>query len=422
MLREVRALRRPEPSPPPGTGAAGGDRGQESPRWRVTRRRRPRPALRTRPTIRRPRSDLPGRSEAVYYREVARLGAQAAEALAYAHAQGVLHRDIKPSNLLLDTQGTLWITDFGLAKAEDSDDLTHTGDLVGTLRYMAPERLRGRADPRSDVYALGATLYELLALRPAFADSDRLELMERIAREVPPSPRRDEPRIPRDLETIVRKAMARDPADRYRSATELAEDLHRFLGDRPIRARRASPLEGLWRWARRNRLVAGLAASIAMLLVLFAVGASLAAFRMGRDRDQARTAERERTRQLARSLLDQARAARFSRRPGQRFDGPRCHPPGQPAGAAVGGAGLVLRRAADPGHRLPGAARCPDRDRRRRLPARCRPASPTRRRTVTSRSTSRARSGSCGWTMTARSPACRPIRANPPCGSAATAR
>jgi len=322
VLTEVRAMRRPEPIPPPeasalaaavarslhvGDFASGATEAEAVPLVPPAH-----PAS---------KSDLSGRPDVIYYREVARLGAQAAEALAYAHGQGVLHRDIKPANLLLDTQGTLWITDFGLAKADDSDDLTHTGDVVGTLRYMAPERLRGRADPRSDVYALGATLYELLALRPAFPYSDRLELMERIAREDPPSPRREEPRIPRDLETIVRKAMARDPADRYRSAAELAEDLHRFRSDRPIRARRASPAEELWRWARRNRLVAGLAASVVTLLVLFTVGTALAALRMGRARDQAMLAERERTRQLARSLLDQARAARFSRRPGQRFDG-----------------------------------------------------------------------------------------------------
>ncbi len=321
VLREVRALRGPDPIPPPEASALAATvarslhDGDFAP-GATTEADLPSPSAHPAST-----SDLPGRSEMVYYREAARLGAQAAEALAYAHGQGVLHRDIKPSNLLLDTQGTLWITDFGLAKADDSDDLTRTGDLVGTLRYMAPERLRGRADARSDVYGLGATLYEMLALRPAFACSDRLELLERIAREVPPPPRRHEPRIPRDLETIVRKAMARDPADRYHSAAELAEDLHRFLSDRPIRARRASPVEELWRWARRNRLVAALAASVVMLLFVSAVGASLAALWMGRQRDQAMTAERQRTRQLARSLLDQARAARFSRRPGQRFAG-----------------------------------------------------------------------------------------------------
>jgi serine/threonine protein kinase len=120
---------------------------------------------------------LPAPADAAYFRAVARLGVQAAGALAYAHAQGVVHRDVKLSNLLLDLQGTLWVTDFGLAKADDSDALTDTGDLLGTLRYMAPERFDGVADARSDVYALGVTLYELLALRPAFDEADRGRLI-----------------------------------------------------------------------------------------------------------------------------------------------------------------------------------------------------------------------------------------------------
>jgi serine/threonine protein kinase len=322
VLHEVCALRCPEPSPPRKAGSSSlaltVARSLQDGEFASPMTEAGVPESSAHPAA---KSELPNQSEDVYYREVARLGAQAAEALAHAHSQGVLHRDIKPSNLLLDTQGTLWITDSGLAKADDSDDLTQTGDVVGTLRYMAPERFSGRSDARSDLYALGATLYELVALRPAFPHTDRLELLERIRREAPPEPRRFEPRIPRDLETIVTKAMARDPTDRYRSAAELAADLHRFLTDRPILARRASPGEWLWRWARRNRMVAGLAGSIVLLLVFAAVGAALAAFQMGRDRDHARKAERERTRQLAHSLLDQARAARFSRRPGQRFDG-----------------------------------------------------------------------------------------------------
>jgi serine/threonine protein kinase/WD40 repeat protein len=272
-------------------------------------------------------TDLARGSERRYYREVARLGAQTAEALAFAHAQGVIHRDVKPSNLLLDTHGTLWIADFGLAKADDSDNLTHTGDMVGTLRYMAPERFRGRCDARSDLYSLGATLYEMLALRPVFDGDDRLSLVERIGREVPPCPRRYDPRIPRDLETIVLKAMAREPAERYRSAADLADDLQRFLGNRPIQARRTSLAEELWRWGRRNPIMATLAISVLLLLAILATGAPLVALRMGRARDeavklgaQARQAERERSRQLAQSLLDQARASRLSRRPGQRFE------------------------------------------------------------------------------------------------------
>src|SRR5262249_9091743 len=112
------------------------------------------------------RSDITTLSHPEYFRSVARVGVQVAEALAYAHQQRLLHRDIKPANLLLDTQSIVWITDFGLAKAEGTEELTTQGDIVGTLRYMAPERFQGRADPRSDVYSLGLTLYEMLTLRP----------------------------------------------------------------------------------------------------------------------------------------------------------------------------------------------------------------------------------------------------------------
>src|SRR5205823_12129505 len=124
----------------------------------------------------------------------------ASEALAYAHARGVIHRDIKPSNLLLDTAGIVWVSDFGLAKTQDHA-LTETGDVVGTVRYMAPERFRGECDARSDVYSLGVTLYELLTLRTAFAATDRLTLIDQIAHLDPPRPRARDPRIPRDLET-----------------------------------------------------------------------------------------------------------------------------------------------------------------------------------------------------------------------------
>src|SRR5262249_19585741 len=111
-------------------------------------------------------SALSGRAEPGYFRSVARIGIQVAEGLAHAHQQGVLHRDIKPSNLLLDADGEVWVTDFGLAKVEGGDGPTRTGDIVGTLRYMAPERFDGWSDPRSDVYGLEMTLYELLTLRP----------------------------------------------------------------------------------------------------------------------------------------------------------------------------------------------------------------------------------------------------------------
>ena len=134
-----------------------------------------------------------------FFRSVARIGLQIAEALEYANRQGVLHRDIKPSNLLLDPKGNVWVADFGLAKAADAEDITHSGDIVGTVRYMAPERFAGKCDARSDVYALGLTLYELLALRPAFEATDRHELMRRVMSDVPQSLRGLVPNLPRDL-------------------------------------------------------------------------------------------------------------------------------------------------------------------------------------------------------------------------------
>jgi serine/threonine protein kinase/WD40 repeat protein len=285
-------------------------------------------------SIVRPRSELTGSSVSEYFRGVARVGVQVAEALEYAHRNRILHRDVKPSNLLLDTQGTVWVTDFGLAKAEDGGELTNPGDIVGTLRFMAPERFRGQSDPRSDIYSLAITLYEMLTLRPAFDPTDRARLIERVTHENPPRPRQLDPHIPRDLETIVLKAIAKEPGDRYPIAGELAEDLRRFLADRPIRARRTSALERTWRWCRRNPAVAALTAFIALLVVTIAVGASLVALKLDsaatdlrEERDKAQRseqeairAEREKTEELARSSFKEAQARRWSGLMGRRFD------------------------------------------------------------------------------------------------------
>ena len=201
---------------------------------------------------------------ASYAREVARLARQAAEALDHAHASDVLHRDIKPSNLMIDDSGELWITDFGLARVRGGLDLTHTGDALGTPRYMSPEQALGRRTPldgRTDIYSLGVTIYELLTLRPAFPGDDRLEILRQIAQDEPTPPRKLDPTIPVDLETIVLKAMAKSPADRYATAAELAADLGRFLDNRPILARRPSLADRGAKWMRRHRgLVASLAA------------------------------------------------------------------------------------------------------------------------------------------------------------------
>jgi WD40 repeat protein/serine/threonine protein kinase len=236
---------------------------------------------------------LPGQADLIsmsgsgrgYWHSVARVGWQVAEALAYAHGQGILHRDIKPSNLLLDTRGNVWVADFGLAKASDGADLTQTGDVVGTLRYLAPERLRGQSDPRGDVYSLGLTLYELLTLRPAFDAADRERLIRQVTAGEPPRPRRLEAGVPRDLETIVLKAIAREPAHRYATAAALGEDLQRFVNDRPIAARRVSGVERAWRWCRRNPRVAILSASTGALLVIVALVSSVLAIRERQAQD-----------------------------------------------------------------------------------------------------------------------------------------
>jgi serine/threonine protein kinase len=212
-------------------------------------------------------------------RAVALLGRQAAEALAYAHSHEVLHRDIKPSNLLVDATGHLWITDIGLARIRSELGLTHTGDRLGTPRYMSPEQALGRwttIDARTDVYALGATLYELLTLRPAFDDKDLVKLLRRIAEDEPTPPRRIDPGIAADLETIILNAMAKDPADRYSTAVDLVEDLGRFLADRPILARRPTLGKRALKWARRHRSLA--AVGLAGLVVL-TLGATVGAWR-----------------------------------------------------------------------------------------------------------------------------------------------
>jgi eukaryotic-like serine/threonine-protein kinase len=211
-------------------------------------------------------SSLSG-SQLGYWQGVAQVGLQVAGALAYAHGQRILHRDIKPSNLLLDARGNVWVADFGLAKASDGEDLTGTGDVVGTLRYLAPERLRGQSDPRGDVYSLGLTMYELLTLRPAFDAADRERLIQQVTQGEPPRPRQLDPGVPRDLETIVLKAIAREPAQRYATAAALAEDLQRYLEDRPITARRVSWAGRLLRWGRRNKAVASLLVSVVVTLV-----------------------------------------------------------------------------------------------------------------------------------------------------------
>ena len=168
-------------------------------------------------------------------------------------------------------RGHLWVTDFGLARLpQENLDVTATGDVVGTLRYMSPEQVRGQKgviDPRVDIYALGATLYELLTLRPAFSATDRQELLRSILHDEPVAPRRLRPSIPRDLETIVLKAMEKEPSARYCSARAMADDLTRFLDDRPVLARRPSVVDRAVKWSRRHRTPV-FAAGTTLLLTL----------------------------------------------------------------------------------------------------------------------------------------------------------
>jgi WD40 repeat protein/serine/threonine protein kinase len=234
-----------------------------------------------------------GKNPLTYWQSVAKIGVQVADALEYAHRQGIQHRDIKPSNLLLDASGTVWVTDFGLAKADDEQNLTHSGDVLGTLRYMPPEAFDGKSDARGDIYSLGLTLYELLALRPAFAETERSQLVKQVTTQEPARLDRLNRAVPRDLVTIVHKASDRDAARRYASAGALAADLQRFIDDEPIHARRSTSVERLLRWCRRNPAVAGLVAAVALLLVGVAVVATTAAYRIAGARDEATRGARE---------------------------------------------------------------------------------------------------------------------------------
>ncbi|HWG43678.1 MAG TPA: serine/threonine-protein kinase [Gemmataceae bacterium] len=203
-----------------------------------------------------------------FFRTAARLVVQAAEALEHAHQFGIVHRDIKPANLLVDVHGRLWITDFGLAQFHAEAGLTQTGDILGTLRYMSPEQASGQRvliDHRTDVYSLGATLYELATLEPIYPGQNRQELLHQIIHTEPRAPRAVEKTVPVELETIILKAVSKNPAERYGSAHELAEDLGRYLDNKPIQAKRPSLLERARKWSRRHPEL--VAAGVILLLV-----------------------------------------------------------------------------------------------------------------------------------------------------------
>ena len=223
------------------------------------------------------------------WRAVALIGLQAARALEHAHVRGVLHRDIKPSNLLLGPDGVVHVADFGLARSDEHPDLTETGDVVGTLRYMAPERFDRFCDPRSDLYSLGLTLYELLTLRTAFDAPDRVLLLKAIIEDAPRRPRSLVRDIPRDLETIVLKLIEKEALHRYASAADLAADFKRYLDDRPIVARRLHPAWRVWSWAGRHKFRASVLV-VAMLLPFVAAAGWVAYERMRAETAKARAA------------------------------------------------------------------------------------------------------------------------------------
>jgi serine/threonine protein kinase/Flp pilus assembly protein TadD len=248
-------------------------------------------------------STEPSTRTPAYFRSIANLGMQAAQALEHAHAMGVIHRDIKPANLIVDLRGNLWITDFGLARLQDNGELTVTGDLVGTLRYMSPEQAlaqRVGVDHRTDLYSLGMTLYELMTLEPAFGSHDRGELLRQIAFEEPRRPQLKNTALPTDLETIVLKAIEKNPNERYTTAQELADDLERFLGDKPIRARRPSLLDRAAKLARRHRTAVWSAGiSLAVLLLMAVAGLATSNVLITHERNQKGAALKERERALA---------------------------------------------------------------------------------------------------------------------------
>jgi predicted Ser/Thr protein kinase len=227
-----------------------------------------------------------------FYDWVAHQGRQAALALDHAHAEGVVHRDVKPANLLLDARGRLWVADFGLARVAGDPALTATGEMLGTLRYASPEQVlarQGVVDHRSDIYSLGATLYELLTLRPLFEGRDRHELLRQIADDEPRPPRSLQPAVPRELETVVLKALAKEPADRYPSARALADDLQRFLDKQPVLARRPGPAERLRKFLRRypSLVAAGL-----VLMALVVAGSLLSTLLVRREQERTRVEQR----------------------------------------------------------------------------------------------------------------------------------
>lgn len=262
-------------------------------------------------------------------REAAHLVEVLARAIEHAHHKGVLHRDLKPSNILLTAEGVPKIADFGLATCIGLETgLTATGSLLGTPEYMAPEQANQRQrqiGPATDVYGLGAILYELLTGRPPITGTDVMDVLVRLREEEVISLRRLQPSVPRDLETVCLKCLQKDPRQRYPSAEALADDLHRFLDGKPTLARPVSMPERAWRWAKRNRTLAATLSAVAVLLIVLALGSTLSAVLFREQRDRAvdaeartETARRETQDLLARRLQSVAGEVRAMRLRGER--------------------------------------------------------------------------------------------------------
>ncbi|MFG0290905.1 MAG: serine/threonine protein kinase [Rhodopirellula sp. JB044] len=247
-----------------------------------------------------------------YYRTAVRMAHQAASAIHHAHQYGVVHRDIKPANLLIDSAGKIWVTDFGLAQVQtEATHLTRTGDPMGTLRYMSPEQAAGQRDEldhRTDIYSLGVTLYELLTLRPAIQGDGYREMLNNVALHEPPAPRSIDPALPIELDTIVRKAMAKLPSERYGSAGDFADDLQAWLDDKPITAKPPTVIERLAKWRRRN---SGLVAVAGGLLLFASLGLLITTLMIWREqRHTANALQREmHQREQAQRSFQQARNA-----------------------------------------------------------------------------------------------------------------
>lgn len=251
-------------------------------------------------------------SNSRYIESMVEMTVQAAQALQHAHQYGVIHRDIKPANLLIDQTGKIWVTDFGLAQIQHADtQLTRSGDHIGTLRYMSPEQAIGDRDVmdhRSDIYSLGVTLYELLTLEPAIRGENYREMLNHVAEQEPIAPRLVNASIPQDLDTIIRKAISKEPSQRYTSAQALADDLQRWLDNKPISAKPPTAWQRVAKWRKRNSMLVNMAAVLMALMSVGLLATTLIVLRQQSETQQALDREIEQRNQ-AQQNFQQARAA-----------------------------------------------------------------------------------------------------------------